>query len=135
MKIRETRASVGRFIQSVPNEERRNDCRTVLGLMKDLTGLEPRMWGNSIVGFGSQRYQTRSGLEGEWFLTGFSPRKHDLTLYITTGVKRYPALLRRLGKHKTGVSCLYLKRLADVDLEVLRALIEASLPAGARQSS
>jgi hypothetical protein len=135
MKTRPTRASVARFIGSVPDAERRNDCRTVLEMMQAATGLRPRMWGTSIVGFGGRKYQTRSGFEGEWFLTGFSPRKHDLTLYFTTGVKRHPALLRKLGKHKTGVSCLYLKRLADVDLEVLRELIEASLPAGATHPS
>jgi hypothetical protein len=104
-------------------------------MMQAVTGLKPRMWGSSIVGFGGRKYRTRSGFEGEWFLTGFSPRRQGLTLYITTGVKRYPALLRQLGKYKTGVSCLYLKRLADVDLKVLRELIQASLPADIEQPS
>ena len=92
------------------------------------------MWGTSIVGFGTQTYRS-GGKEGEWFLTGFSPRKQDLTLYITSGVKRYPALLQKLGKHRTGVSCLYLKRLADVDLAVLEELIGASLPPRGRSSA
>jgi hypothetical protein len=127
IKTRQNSASVAQFINAVSDPERREDCRTVLKLMQTATGQPPKMWGTSIVGFGTQTYQS-GGKEGQWFLTGFSPRKQDLTLYITSGVKRYPALLKKLGKHKTGVSCLYLKRLADVDLAVLRELIEVSLP-------
>lgn len=85
------------------------------------------MWGSSIVGFGSYHYRYESGREGNWFRTGFSPRKNDLTIYCVSGVKRHPELLKKLGKFKTGVSCLYLKRLADVDLKVLENLIESSI--------
>jgi hypothetical protein len=135
IKTRQNAASVPQFIGSVKDAERRADCRTLLKLMEAATGLKPKMWGTSIVGFGTQTYRVSSGKEGEWFLIGFSPRKQDLTLYITTGVKRYPTLLHKLGKHKTGVSCLYLKRLADVDLTVLEELIAVSLPAGDRASA
>ena len=132
IKTRQNSASVLQFINAVTDPERREDCRTLLKLMQTATGHKPKMWGTSIVGFGTQSYRVGSGKEGQWFLTGFSPRKQDLTLYITSGVERYPALLQKLGRHKTGVSCLYLKRLADVDLAVLRELIEVSLPPGGR---
>ena len=132
IKTRQNSASVPQFISAVTDPERREDCRTLLKLMQAATGHRPKMWGTGIVGFGTQSYRVSSGKEGQWFLTGFSPRKQDLTLYITSGVKRYPALLQKLGRHKTGVSCLYLKRLADVDLAVLRELIEVSLPPSGR---
>lgn len=123
LKTRPTGASVEQFLAKVPDAERRADCHTVLELMRRVTREEPRMWGPSMVGFGTYHYKYASGQEGDWFLTGFSPRKSDLTLYITPGLHRYGGLLQRLGKHKTGKSCLYLKRLADVDLEVLETLI------------
>jgi len=95
--------------------------------MREVTGCEPKMWGPSIVGFGRYHYKYESGREGDWPLTGFSPRKQALTVYIMAGFRRYEELLDRLGKHKTGKSCLYLKRLEDVDLEVLRELVHESV--------
>ncbi len=95
--------------------------------MKDVTGEEPTMWGSSIVGFGRYRYKYESGREGEWMITGFSPRKTDLTLYIMHGFERVADLMTRLGKHKTGKSCLYIKKLSDVDLGVLRKIVEKSV--------
>ena len=95
--------------------------------MKRAVGAEPKMWGPSIVGFGHYHYKYASGRENDWFLAGFSPRKQDLTLYIMAGFDRYDALMTKLGKHKTGKSCLYLKRLADVDVAVLEELISASV--------
>lgn len=126
LKTKRTNASVEAFLNAIPDAARRQDCLTVLKIMKQATKAEPKMWGRSIVGFGSYHYAYASGREGDWFLTGFSPRKQDMTLYIIAGFKRYDALMGKLGKHKTGKSCLYLKRLADIDLQVLRELIEDS---------
>ena len=122
-KTRPTLASVETFLAGVADASRREDCQALLRLMRRVTGYQPRMWGPSMVGFGSYHYKYGSGREGDWFLTGFSPRKADLTLYITPGLDRYKGLLKRLGKHKTGRSCLYVKRLADVDLAVLTELV------------
>jgi hypothetical protein len=95
--------------------------------MRTATKTEPAMWGASIVGFGRYRYKYESGTKGEWFLIGFSPRKQDLTLYIMTGLERYPELLKKLGRHKTGKSCLYLKKLDDADLPTLKELVRQSV--------
>ncbi|MBE7543936.1 MAG: DUF1801 domain-containing protein [Bryobacteraceae bacterium] len=129
LKTKQTQASVSAFLDAVENEQRRADCRTVLNLMRAVTGEEPKMWGPSMVGFGSYHYKYASGREGDWFVTGFSPRKQDLTLYIMAGFDRYDELMAKLGKYKTGKSCLYLKRLSDVDLGVLRELVAASVEA------
>jgi hypothetical protein len=127
LKTKATTASVSDFLAKIGDEERRPDCLAVARIMEKATGDKPRMWGTSIVGFGEMRYKYASGRELDWFLTGFSPRKGDLTLYITPGFARYADLMKSLGRHKTGKSCLYLKRLADVDLTVLRTLIEDSV--------
>ena len=127
LKTKKNIASVSRFLDGITDEERRRDCLTVADLMKRATKTEPAMWGTSIVGFGSYHYKYESGREGDWFLAGFSPRKQDLTLYIVPGVERYPSLLKKLGKHKTGRSCLCIKRLCDVDVKVLGELIERSV--------
>jgi hypothetical protein len=127
LKTKRTEASVTAFLKRVADDTRRQDCLTVLRMMKQATRAEPKMWGSSIVGFGNYHYEYASGREGEWFLTGFAPRKQDLTLYIMAGVDRYNSLLAKLGKYKTGRSCLYIKRLADVDLTVLRKLVSASV--------
>jgi hypothetical protein len=95
--------------------------------MKEVTSTEPGMWGNSIVGFGSYHYKYESGREGEWFLTGFSPRKQNLTLYIMSGFTRYNELLKKLGKYKTGKSCLYIKKLEDIDIRILKELVTQSV--------
>ena len=127
LKTKRNDASVEEFLKSVENEQRRADCLELLELMTELSGEKPKMWGKSIVGFGSYHYVYASGREGDWFLTGFSPRKQDLTLYIMSGFPKFEPLLAKLGKFKHGVSCLYLKRLSDVDRKVLAELIEASL--------
>lgn len=126
LKTRRTMASVEGFLEGV-DEARRDDCRTLLRIMKKATGEGPRMWGSTIVGFGTYHYKYDSGREGDWFLTGFSPRTQDLTIYITSGFDRHEALLARLGRHRIGKSCLYVKRLADVDLAVLETLLSASI--------
>lgn len=127
LKTQRTEASVDAFLKGVVDDTRRQDCLTLLRIMKQAVRAEPRMWGSSIVGFGSYHYKYASGREGDWFLAGFSPRKQDLTIYIMTSIDRNDALLARLGKHKTRKSCLYVKRLADVDLTVLKELISASV--------
>lgn len=127
LKTKPTDASVHDFLQGVADDSRRQDCLTLLRIMQQAAGVEPRMWGSSMVGFGSYHYKYASGREGDWFLTGFAPRKQDLTLYIMAGFDRYAGLLANLGKYKTGKSCLYIKRLADVDLAVLQELVAASV--------
>ena len=126
-KTVETRASVEHFIGSVGNETRRRDSREMLRVMEEITGHPPRMWGNSMVGFGSYHYRYESGREGDFFLTGFSPRKAAIAVYIMPGFDRYGDLLERLGPHKTGKSCLYLKSLDSIDRTVLGELIRDSV--------
>ncbi len=132
-KTQPTQASVAAFLAAIPDAERRKDCRLVAKLMQEATGAKPVLWGTSIVGFGTYRYKYASGREGDWPVTAFSPRKNDLTLYIMPGFEDDAGLLARLGKHKTGKSCLYLKRLSDVDLAVLQVIIEKSVAAMAKQ--
>ena len=127
LKTKKNEASVTQFLESVENDERRSDSWKVLEIMKEITGDEPKMWGGSIVGFGQYHYRYDSGREGDWFVTGFSPRKQALTLYVMAGFDRYDELMERLGKYKTGKSCLYLKRLEDVDEGILRELIRSSV--------
>jgi hypothetical protein len=127
LKTKPTDTSVETLLGAIPDDARRQDCRTVLGLMREVTQCEPRVWGSTMIGFGTYHYRYASGREGDWFLTGFAPRKQDLTLYIMAGFDRYDALLSKLGKYRTGKSCLYVKRLADVDLAVLRELVAASV--------
>jgi hypothetical protein len=127
LKTQKTNASVPAFLKSIADDDRRKDCQTLVRIMKRAVGAEPKMWGASIVGFGHYHYKYASGRENDWFLAGFSPRKQDLTLYIMAGFDRYDALMAKLGKHKTGKSCLYLKRLADVDVAVLEDLITSSV--------
>jgi hypothetical protein len=120
---------VAAFLDGVADEGRRQDCYTIMEMMKKATRAEPKMWGDSIVGFGSYHYTYASGREGDWLLTGFSPRKQNLTLYIMPGFSDFKELLSRLGKHKTGKGCLYIKKLAEVDLPVLQELIDQSVKA------
>jgi hypothetical protein len=127
LKTQPTQESVLDFLAKLSDDRRWDDCLTILELMRNATGAEPVMWGSSIIGFGRYRYRYESGREGEWPLVGFSPRKNDLTLYIMPGFERYENLMTRLGKYKTGKSCLYLKRLEDVDRSVLQELIEESV--------
>jgi len=122
-KTKPTKVSVATFLKGVTDDERREDCQTFVRMMKQITKTEPKMWGPSIVGFGNYHYKYASGHEGDCFRTGFAPRKGDLTLYIVPGFDQYSELMAKLGKHKTSKSCLYIKRLADVDLKVLKTLV------------
>ena len=126
-KTKPTQASVEQFLQGVLEERKRADSFTILELMRKVTKDESIMWGDSIVGFGSYHYKYASGREADWFLTGFSPRKQSLTLYIMSGFDEYEPLLDKLGKYKIGKSCLYIKKLEDVDLNVLEELIAKSV--------
>ena len=125
-KTKLTNASVEEFLNGVENEQKRKDSFAIVQLMQEATGEEPKMWGKAIVGFGSYHYKYASGREGDWMATGFSPRKQNLTLYIMAGFSEYDALLEKLGKFKTGKSCLYIKKLADVDIPTLRKLVKLS---------
>ena len=127
LKTKPNDGNVDVFLNSVENERKRQDSFKILELMKEVTGEEPKMWGTSIVGFGSYHYKYASGREGDWFVTGFSPRKQSLTLYIMSGFTEYESLLGDLGKHKTGKSCLYINKLDDVNLEVMRELVQKSI--------
>ena len=135
LKTRPTAVSVDDFLKTVTDEDRRKDCLTIVKIMEQATRAEPRMWGPGIVGFGTYHYKYASGHEGDWMLTGFSPRKQDLTLYIMPGFGHYEAMMARLGKYKTGKSCLYIKRLADVDMSVLKELVTASVQHMKRKQS
>ncbi|MXY25114.1 MAG: DUF1801 domain-containing protein [Acidobacteria bacterium] len=126
LKTKKNKADVGAFLDAIENEKRRQDCRAVVDLMADATGEAPAMWGDSIIGFGSYHYQYATGREGDWMATGVSPRKQNLTVYIMTGFDRHDALMKRLGRYRTGRSCLYINKLEDVDLAVLRELVRES---------
>lgn len=127
LKTTKTNASVRDFINAIPDVKRREECRTLAALMRRVTKAQPALWGSSIVGFGTYHYVYASGREGDWFLTGFSPRKQNLTLYIMAGFERYDELMRNLGKFKTGTSCLYIPSLEDIDMKVLERLIQQSV--------
>ena len=127
LKTKKTSASVSAFLDSVADDSVRKDCRTLIQLMKKATKSPPKMWGPSIVGFGDYHYKYETGREADWFRTGFSPRKNALTLYVMSGLPKHAELMSKLGKHKTGKGCLYIKHLADVDMKVLEQLIERSL--------
>ena len=118
---------VGEYLQTVENERRRTDCKTVIDMMTEITGEPAIMWGPSMIGFGSYHYKYDSGHEGDYFVTGLAPRKGALTIYIMPGYQNYAPILDRLGKHRKGKSCLYLNKLDDVDLDVLRELITAGV--------
>jgi hypothetical protein len=134
LKTQPTTSDVPAFLEAVADPGRRADCRALMGLMQEVSGEPGRLWGTSIVGFGSYHYEYESGREGDWFLVGFAPRKNDLTIYVTGGLEGHPEILAKLGKHKSRGSCLYVKKLADVDLAQLRQLVELSVEA-ARQKN
>ena len=127
VKTKVNEASVEGFLNSVADEQARKDCFEILKMMKQVTKEEPKMWGASIVGFGSYHYKGASGREGDWFLTGFSPRKQNLTLYLNHGFDVHKDLLKKLGKYKTSMGCLYVKKLDDVDKKVLKELVTESV--------
>jgi hypothetical protein len=126
-KTQATSASIEGFLAKVEGDQRQADCRILVQLMSRVTGEPPALWGASIVGFGRYHYKYASGHEGDSCLAGFSPRKTELSIYIIAGFEHYDALMAKLGKHKTGKSCLYVKRLADIDLEVLETLVAFSV--------
>jgi Domain of unknown function (DU1801) len=124
IKTKENEASVDDFIKTVPDEQKRNDCQALVRMMQKATKEKPRMWGSSIIGFGNKRYKSpASGREVDWFKIGFSPRKANLSLYLTTVINDHSPALQKLGKHKTGGGCLYINKLDDVDLKVLEQMI------------
>lgn len=127
LKTKPTNASVKEFLNQISDEERRNDCFTVAKIMEEITGEKPKMWGPSIVGFGTRHYKYASGREGDWPITAFSPRKKDLTLYVMMGLENHEELMEKLGKHSTGKACLYIKRLSDVHIPTLKKLIKMSV--------
>jgi hypothetical protein len=127
LKTKQTEANPEVFLNQIEDEKKRQDAYAILRIMQKITRAEPKMWGSSIIGFGKYHYTYATGRTGDWFLTGFSPRKQNLTLYIMAGFDNYEALLGKLGKYKTGKSCLYIKKLEDVNLSVLEELIAQSV--------
>jgi len=128
IKTKPTAASVEDFINSVQDEQKRKDSFVILEMMKKATREEPKMWGSSIIGFGNKRFKSpTTGREVDWLRIGFSPRKANLSLYLIGGIQKQAAALKKLGKHKTGVGCLYINKLEEVDLKVLKEMIDASL--------
>jgi hypothetical protein len=127
LKTKLNDASVEDFLNTIEDGQKREDCFEVLKIMKQAAKAEPKMWGTSIVGFGSYHYKGASGREGDWMLTGFSPRKQNITLYIMGGFDRHNDLMKKLGKHSTGKACLYIKKLEDVDRKVLKELVAESV--------
>lgn len=111
------------FLESIKDDEKKNDCMALLKLMKQITKQEPILWGGRIVGFGTYEYKGKSGRSGTWFMTGFSSNKQNLTVYIIAGFSQFGDLLKKLGKHKTSVSCLYINKLSDVDLKILKEIV------------
>lgn len=131
IKTRPTEASVEAFLDAVPDERKRADSFVLLEMMRKASGEAPKMWGPSLIGFGNVRVKSpATGREVDWLRIGFAPRKANLSLYLTGDIQKHAAALQKLGKHKTGVGCLYITRLDDVDLKVLNKMIEASLKTG-----
>jgi hypothetical protein len=129
LKTKVNDASVTDFLNGIKDEEKRADSFEILKLMQEITKQEPKMWGTNIIGFGNYHYKYKSGREGDWFVTGFSPRKQNLTLYVMGGFNPYTELLKKLGKHKTGVGCLYINKLEDADIKTLKELLKQSIKA------
>jgi len=128
IKTKPSSASVEDFINTVKDEQKRKDSFVILEMMKKATGEKPKIWGSSIIGFGNKRYKSpATGREVDWLLIGFSPRKANLSLYLMVNIKEQAAALKKLGKHKTGAGCLYINKLEDIDLKVLKGMIDAAL--------
>jgi hypothetical protein len=127
LKTKLNDASVEDFLNAIQDEQVRQDCWTIAEMMRNATKAEPKMWGANIVGFGSRRYKYASGREGDWMEVAFSPRKQNITLYLSSSFEGRDELLTQLGKHTCGKSCVYLKRLSDVHLPALKKLIQASV--------
>lgn len=127
LKTKLNDASVVKFLTTIENEQQRKDSFEILALMKDATGDEPKMWGDSIVGFGTYHYKYATGREGDWMRIGFSPRKGKISLYLMCEVEHQTEILDRIGKYKTGKSCFYINKMADIDRAVLKELIESAI--------
>ena len=126
-KTRETKTSVAAFLNAIDDKRKRADAKKIAAMMRKATGKRAKMWGTAIVGFGTYHYKYESGREGDWALVGFSPRKQNLVVYIMPGFEKFPTLMKKLGKYKTGKSCLYLNKLDNVDESVLEQLIDKSV--------
>jgi hypothetical protein len=127
LKTKANQQSINAYLNTIEPQKKREDSFAILALMQEVSGEEPQMWGDKIVGFGHYQYKYASGREGDWFLVGFAPRKQNLTLYIMSGFDGYDELMSKLGKHSTGKSCLYIKKLEDIDQSILRQLIAQSI--------
>lgn len=127
LKTKPRKVSVPAFLKSVEHETRRRDAKVIKEMMTRITGEKPKIWGDTIVGFGSYHYKYESGREGDWMLTGFSPRKSAMSLYIMPGYGEFDEIISRLGKHKTGKACLYINKLKDIDMAVLEELVTKSV--------
>lgn len=128
IKTKPTNDNVVAFINKISDEQKRKDCFVLIDMMQSATGEEPVLWSNSIIGFGNKRYKSpNTGREVDWLLIGFAPRKANLSLNVSIGIQEHAAALKKLGKHKTGVGCLYINKLEDVDLKVLEGIIKTSL--------
>lgn len=127
VKTKKNEASVETFLDSITDETKRKDSLALVEMMRKITKEEPKMWGSSMVGFGSYHYKGKGGGEGDWMLTGFSPRKGNLSIYIIAGFDEFKDLMPKLGKYKTSVGCLYVNKLEDVDQKVLKELISGSV--------
>lgn len=127
LKTKRNDGDVRAFIEAVEHDRRREDGLALLELFDEVTGMKPMMWGDSMVGYGSYHYKSKSGQEGDWFVTGFSPRKQNISVYIMPGFNLLELDLSELGKHKTGRSCLYINKLSDIDLNVLKSLVKESI--------
>ena len=127
IKTKQNTGDVDGFINSIPDEQKRKDTRTLITMMEKATKEKPMMWGTSMIGFGKLRYKSpTSGREVDWFKIGFSPRKNNFSLHLVFDIKQYAATLNKLGKHKTGMGCLYINKLEDVDVKVLQQLIDTA---------
>ena len=126
-KTQTTKSSVARFLDGIADKQKRADCRAVARIMRAVTGKNAKMWGSSIVGYGTYDYKYASGREGSFFISGFAPRAQNIVIYIMSGFRSHKSLMSRIGKHSTGKSCLYIKKLDDIDEKDLRSLIESSV--------
>jgi hypothetical protein len=127
IKTKATEASVSEFVSKIAEDQKRKDSELILQMMEKATGEKPKIWGNSMIGFGQVRYKSpATGREVDWFKIGFSPRKANLSLHLVINMQKHAGLLEKLGKHKTGVGCLYINKLADVDIKILEKLIKTA---------
>ena len=126
-KTTETTASVSDFVKGIPDEQRKKDAQAIIKIMKDQSGFEPRMWGPAIIGFGSYHYKYESGHEGDAPLVGFSPRKAEFAIYLTSQFDKREELLKQFGKHKSAKACIYFKKLEDINVDVFKKMIANSI--------